>query len=120
MLRRACEVGLRKRGYDVVTAADGQQGLDLALTERFDAILLDMLMPRLSGLDVLRGLRERGCDVPVLVLSNSSRPGDRLDAEALGAAGYVVKAALSLDRLGDLVAALTNRTPASSPAEECR
>ncbi len=120
VLRRACEVGLRKRGYEVVTAADGQEGLELATSERFDLVLLDMLMPRLSGLDVLRELRQRDCDVPVLVLSNSSRPGDRLDAEALGAAGYMVKASLSLDHLAGLVTTLTTRSPAASAAEASR
>ncbi|HEX7085548.1 MAG TPA: response regulator [Vicinamibacterales bacterium] len=120
VLRRACEVGLRKRGYEVVSPADGQEGLELATSERFDLVLLDMLMPRLSGLEVLRELRRRDYDVPVLVLSNSSRPGDRLDAEALGAAGYMVKASLSLDHLAGLVTELTNRPSTAATTEDAR
>jgi len=120
VLRRACEVGLRKRGYEVVSAADGQEGLERATTERFDLVLLDMLMPRLSGLDVLRELRQRDYHVPVLVLSNSSRPGDRLDAEALGAAGYMVKASLTLDHLAGLVTRLTKGSPVPGVTEDAR
>jgi DNA-binding response OmpR family regulator len=118
VLRRACEAGLRKRGYDVVSAADGEEGLALATSQTFDLVLLDMLMPRMSGLDMLRELRRRApeYDVPILVLSNSSRPGDRLDAQELGAAGYMVKASLSLDHLAGLVTSLTARAPAGGVA----
>lgn len=118
VLRRACEVGLRKRGYDVVSAADGEEGLALATSQAFDLVLLDMLMPRMSGLEMLRELRRRApeYDVPILVLSNSSRPGDRLDAQELGAAGYMVKASLSLDHLAGLVTSLTAREPAGGVA----
>jgi two-component system OmpR family response regulator len=109
VLRRACEIGLRKRGYDVVSARDGEEGLALATTQEFDLVLLDMLMPRMSGLDMLRELRRLAPEqhVPVLVLSNSSRPSDRTDAHALGIAGYMVKASLSLDNLAGVVNTLT-------------
>lgn len=109
VLRRACEVGLRRRGFEVVSAGDGQEGLALAMTQGFDLVLLDMLMPRMSGLDMLRELRRRapGHHVPVLVLSNSSRAGDRLDADDLGIAGYMVKASMSLENLAGVVNTLT-------------
>jgi two-component system, OmpR family, response regulator ArlR len=109
VLRRACEVGLRRRGFEVVSAGDGQEGLALAMTQAFDLVLLDMLMPRMSGLDMLRELRRRapGHHVPVLVLSNSSRAGDRLDADDLGIAGYMVKASMSLENLAGVVNTLT-------------
>jgi len=109
VLRRACEVGLRKRGYEVVTATDGAEGLDLVLTQSFDLVLLDMLMPRMNGLDMLREFRRQVPEhaTPVLVLSNSSRVGDRDATQALGIAGYMVKASLSLDHLAGLVETLT-------------
>src|SRR5262249_24538784 len=74
-LRRACEIALRKRGFTVTTATDGQEALVALRQERPDLVLLDMLMPRLSGVDVLRTVRADPAlhDVPVLVLSNSSR-----------------------------------------------
>jgi len=111
VLRRACEVGLRKRGYSVVTADNGVEGLERALEGGFDLILLDMLMPRMSGIDMLRALRARegdGPHAPVLILSNSSKVGSRDESDRLGVAGYMVKACLSLETLGTIVARLTS------------
>jgi len=107
-LRRACEGSMRQRGFTVLTATDGEEGLRLARAEAPDLILLDMLMPKLSGLEVLRALKaEEGTRViPVLVLSNSSREGDMQEAMKLGAVGYLVKADLSLQELGDRVTQL--------------
>jgi CheY-like chemotaxis protein len=107
-LRRACEASLRQRGFTVQTAADGEEGLRLARTEAPDIILLDLLMPKLSGLDVLRALRADAAtrELPVLVLSNSSRQQDIDEITRLGVVGYFVKADLSLQALGDRVAQL--------------
>jgi CheY-like chemotaxis protein len=111
VLRRACEVGLKKRGYEVVTAENGVEGLERAIEGGFDLILLDMLMPRMSGIDMLRELRAHEKDGPhtaVLILSNSSKVGTRDESDRLGVAGYMVKACLSLDTLGSIVAKLTS------------
>ena len=107
-LRRACETGLKRQGLTIVTAADGEEGLRLARTEAPDLILLDMLMPKMSGIEVLRALKadEGTRSIPVLVLSNSSQEGSIQQAMALGAIGYLVKANLSLEQLGDRVAKL--------------
>jgi CheY-like chemotaxis protein len=107
-LRRACETGLRRQGFTIVTAADGEEGLRLAHTGAPDLILLDMLMPKMSGIEVLRALKadEGTRSIPVLVLSNSSQEGSIQQAMALGAIGYLVKANLSLEQLGDRVAKL--------------
>jgi CheY-like chemotaxis protein len=104
-LRRACEVGLKKRGFTVVTANDGEEGLQKAQTDSFDLILMDMLMPKLSGLEALEALKkdERTRGIPVVILSNSSLDTDMQRAMELGAAGYMVKASLSLQELGDHV-----------------
>jgi CheY-like chemotaxis protein len=104
-LRRACEASLRQLGLTVTTAADGEEGLRLARSERPDIILLDMLMPKLSGLEVLRALRsdEATRSMPVLILSNSSREQDIAEVTRLGVSGYFVKSNLSLQELGELV-----------------
>jgi CheY-like chemotaxis protein len=104
-LRRACEVGLKKRGFAVVTASDGEEGLQKAQAESFDLILMDMLMPKLSGLEALEALKkdDRTRGIPVVILSNSSLDTDMQRAMELGAAGYMVKASLSLQELGDHV-----------------
>jgi CheY-like chemotaxis protein len=105
-LRRACAAGLRQRGWAVLTAVDGEEALRLSQTEAIDLVLLDMLMPKLHGLDVMRALRaeEKTRAIPVLVLSNSSREQDVREIMQLGAVGYLVKANLSLQELGDRVA----------------
>lgn len=104
-LRRACEASLRQRGFAVTVAADGEATLQAALGDPPDLILLDMLMPKLTGLEVLRSLRAdpRTRDVRVLVLSNSSREQDILEVTRLGVEGYLVKANLSLQELGERV-----------------
>jgi len=108
VLRRACEASLRRIGFAVTIALDGQEALDHIKTDVPDLILLDLLMPRVSGLEVLRSLRAdtRTKGVPVLILSNSSREQDRAEISQLDIAGYLVKSNLSLQDLGDHVARL--------------
>ncbi len=105
LLRRACEVSLRKRGFVVSTAIDGEEGLRQARAEAPNLILLDMLMPKLSGIETLEALKkdEQTRNIPVVILSNSSIDSDIQKAKALGAIGYLVMASLSLQELGDRV-----------------
>jgi CheY-like chemotaxis protein len=107
-LRRAGEASLRQRGFAVTVAADGQEGLAKVREEIPDLILLDLLMPKVSGLEVLRTLRaeEKTRSIPVLILSNSSREQDLQEIKELGVTDYLVKANLSLQELGDRVARL--------------
>jgi two-component system response regulator ArlR len=111
-LRRACEASLQQRGFDVRTATDGEEGLALATSQPFDIILLDLLMPKKPGIEVLAALKSNAptSRIPVLILSNSSREEDKRRAVELGADGYYVKANLSLKTLGDEVARLVGRT----------
>ena len=104
-LRRACEVGLKKRGFTVLTASDGEEGLQQARSGSPDIILLDMLMPKLNGIETLAALKkdEKTRSIPVVILSNSSIDADIEKAKAVGAIGYLVKASLSLQELGDRV-----------------
>ena len=111
-LRRACEASLQQRGFDVRTATDGEEGLALATSQPFDIILLDLLMPKKPGIEVLAALKsnESTARIPVLILSNSSREEDKRRAVEIGANGYYVKANLSLKTLGDEVARLAGKT----------
>ncbi len=106
LLRRACEVSLQKRGFTVLTAVDGEDGLRQAHDGAPDLILLDMLMPKLSGIETLEALKkdEQTRRIPVVILSNSSVDTKVQKAKALGAIGYLVKGSLSLRELGDRVA----------------
>jgi CheY-like chemotaxis protein len=101
-MRIATERVLTKAGYEVSTAADGEEGLHLAQKKMPDIILLDMMLPKLSGLDVLRKLK--GCpatsSIPVIVLTSLSQKNEeKLYQE--GAAAYFEKSGLDLDKHSD-------------------
>ena len=106
ILRKACETSLVKRGYILLAASNGEEGIRQAEECLPDLILLDMRMPKLSGAETLVALKqnEKTRNIPVLILSNSSSEASMQNAETLGAAGYLVKASLSLRELGDTVA----------------
>jgi CheY-like chemotaxis protein len=110
-LRRACETALKRRGMNVIAAEDGEQALALIRSERPDLILLDLLMPKMTGIEVLRALKadEQIRHIPVLILSNSSRELEMRDAEALGVVGYLIKADFSLQELADRITAIIEK-----------
>ena len=107
-LRRAAEARLRRHGLDVLTAADGEEALRIARAERLDLVLLDVVMPKLEGFEVLKLLKEdpATAGVPVIVLSNLGQERDVAQAKALGAVAFLVKAHLSLQDLVDRVEAV--------------
>jgi DNA-binding response OmpR family regulator len=90
-LRRSLTDGLRRAGHDVESAADGEHGLHLALTRRYDVILLDVMLPKLDGLSLLRRLREAGSPVAVLLLTARDTVADRVVGLRGGADDYLVK-----------------------------
>ena len=104
-LRRAAEARLRRHGLEVLTAADGEEALRLARAEPLDLILLDVVMPKLQGFEVLKALKqdETTAHIPVIVLSNLGQERDVAQAKALGALAFLVKAHLSLQDLVDRV-----------------
>ncbi len=88
---RGLEDNLRFEGYQTLAAANGRDGLQLALTEAPDLILLDVMMPELSGWDVLRTLRQKGLDIPVIMLTARGEEVDRVLGLELGGDDYVTK-----------------------------
>jgi DNA-binding response OmpR family regulator len=88
---RGLEDNLQFEGYQTVTAGDGKKGLALALSEAPDLILLDVMMPGMSGWDVCRELRRRGVDVPIIMLTARGEETDRVRGLELGADDYVTK-----------------------------
>ena len=90
-MRRALQRGLGAGGMDEGTAADGPAGLRAAKTGTFDVILLDIMLPGLSGYRVLERLRAAGVGTPVLMVSAKDGEYDQADGLELGADGYVVK-----------------------------
>jgi|SRR5262245_3052520 len=88
---RGLEDNLRFEGYHTVSATDGRRGLQLALTEAPDLVLLDVMMPEMSGWDVCRALRDKGLDIPVIMLTARGAEADRVLGLELGADDYVTK-----------------------------
>jgi DNA-binding response OmpR family regulator len=82
---------LRAEGHTVLAADDGEQGLALALSQRYDLLVLDLLLPGLDGLEVLRALRAREPELPVVILSARSDLETKLRGFALGADDYLAK-----------------------------
>jgi DNA-binding response OmpR family regulator len=78
-------------GYDVVIAGDGEKGLDLALAQPSDLILLDVMLPRKSGFDVCKELRLRGVTTPVIMLTARGQEIDKVLGLELGADDYITK-----------------------------
>jgi two-component system, OmpR family, alkaline phosphatase synthesis response regulator PhoP len=82
---------LTREGYEVQIAKTGEEGLDLLARETFDLVLLDVMLPKMSGFDVCEALRESGHDIPVLMLTARGQLTDKLTGLALGADDYLVK-----------------------------
>ena len=82
---------LTREGYQVETCGDGEQGLDLTARGGFDLVILDIMLPGKSGLEVCRELRDRGIEVPILMLTALGDVSDRVAGLKLGADDYLGK-----------------------------
>ena len=107
-LRDALARGLRAAGYVADVAEDGPRGLDLAVSGEYDIIVLDLMLPGLDGLSLLRRLREAKHETPVLILTAKDTVEDRVKGLDLGADDYVVKP-FAFDELLARVRALVRR-----------
>jgi len=90
-LRQALSFSLSREGYEVATAADGEAAMDAARSSRVDLILLDVMLPGMSGVEVLRVLRREGISTPVIILSAKGDEIDRVVGLQIGADDYVAK-----------------------------
>jgi two-component system, OmpR family, alkaline phosphatase synthesis response regulator PhoP len=111
---------LRREGYEVDSAADGQSGLDKAATGEFDLVLLDVMLPRKNGFDVLRDLRQRGLETPVIMLTARGQVVDTVVGLKLGADDYLSKPFEMMELLARIEARLRRRTTpaATTPVSE--
>ena len=114
-VRRSVRSALTLEGYEVRLAREGAEALDVLASERVDAIVLDLLMPELGGLDVCRSLRRRGDGVPVLVVTARDAVSDRVEGLDAGADDYLVKP-FAIEELRARVRALLRRTGAGDDA----
>jgi two-component system, OmpR family, KDP operon response regulator KdpE len=114
-IRRALEINLRARGYDVDVAPDGERALDLAAHAHPDAVVLDLGLPGIDGVEVIRGLRGWST-VPIVVLSVREAEPDKVAALDAGADDYVTKPFGMDELLARLRAALRRAAPAEEEA----
>ena len=110
---------LRREGYQVESASDGLQGLKLAETGRFDLIILDIMLPTKSGLDVCRDLRQHGFRTPMLMLTARGQALDKVLGLKLGADDYLTKP-FEMAELLARVEALLRRAAGSGGADSAQ
>lgn len=114
-LATALQRGLQAEGFAVDLAADGPTGLDLARHGEYDAVILDVMLPGLSGYRVVRALRAESCWVPVLMLSAKDGEYDQADGLDVGADDYLTKPFSYVVLLARLRALLRRGAPRRPP-----
>ena len=114
-LARMVELELNYEGYQVEKALDGRRGLELALSSSFDLVLLDIMLPQLSGMEVLRRLR-RESQVPVIMLTARDSVVDKVAGLDSGADDYITKPFAIEELLARIRAALRNKSGQGGPS----
>ena len=108
---------LTREGYSVDSAADGESGLERATRDAFDLLLLDLMLPRMSGFDVCRELRKRGIETPVIMLTARGQVVDKVVGLKLGADDYVTKPFEMAELLARVEAQLRRAPSSPHPTE---
>lgn len=111
---RGLSFSLQREGYDVLTASDGEAGYSLLCEKHPDVVILDLMLPKLSGYEICRRARKNGMQVPILMLTARGEEGDRVLGLDLGADDYVTKP-FSLRELLARVRALLRRAHPQRP-----
>ncbi len=92
LIRDLLEMKLKEEGFEVLSAEDGEKGLELIEKERPDLIILDIVMPKKTGFEVLEEMKKKGLsDIPVIVISNSGQPVELSEAQKMGASDWLIK-----------------------------
>ena len=108
-LARMVELELRYEGYQVDKSFDGRSGLERALSGEYDLVLLDIMLPQLSGMEVLRRLRKEGVQLPVIMLTARDSVVDKVSGLDSGADDYITKPFAIEELLARIRAALRKR-----------
>ena len=111
---------LELEGYEVLTATNGEEGLQQALAARPDLVILDLMLPRRSGLDVCRELRARAAAVPIIMLTARSQEADKVLGLELGADDYITKPFGIAELLARVRAVLRRSGATPTAPESCR
>jgi DNA-binding response OmpR family regulator len=119
-IQKLLSIPLQKEGYEVVVARDGQEALDVFGRERFDLVVLDIMMPRIDGMEVCRRMRAVST-VPIIMLTARAEEFDKVLGLEIGADDYITKDRLSLREFRSRVRAQLRRVEmAKHPAEPTR
>jgi two-component system, OmpR family, response regulator len=115
IIGKALRKGLTEAGHGCLWAKDGQRGLTMAAGQQFDAVILDLMLPGLPGLEVLKELRTMGIHTPVIALTAMGAVEDRVNGLNAGADDYIVKP-FALTELMARLEAVCRRTATRPPA----
>ena len=110
-LANGLEINLRKEGYKVLKTGTGESAVNLAIQQNPDLVILDIMLPGISGLDVCRELRRKSIDVPIIMLTAKSDEIDRVVGLEVGADDYMTKPFSVRELLARVRAHLRRRTP---------
>jgi DNA-binding response OmpR family regulator len=117
---RGLQLNLGMEGYTVRSAMDGEAGLVMARSERPDLVLVDVMLPKLGGLDLVRALRDSDPEIPILILSAKGQEGDKVAGLQFGADDYIVKPFSLKELLARIAAALRRGRGRAPPGAEER
>jgi DNA-binding response OmpR family regulator len=117
-LLRGLALNIKAEGYVVFTASRGDKGMEQALSERPDLVLLDIMLPGKSGLDVCRELRRKGFDAPIIMLTAKAEEVDRVVGLEIGADDYVTKPFGVRELLARIRVRLRRRGPVAEPGSK--
>lgn len=105
VLLRAIYLLFRKSNYTIATATDGESGLEIAERLKPNLILLDIVLPKINGIDVLRSLKKNDITkkIPVIILSNVDDAREKISAKELGVLAYFIKADSKVEEIANFV-----------------
>ncbi len=118
-LRELYEELLKGEGYDVTVAVDGEQGLTQMSEGGFELVLLDIMLPKMDGLEILRHIKDKSpkqANGPVVLLTNLGQDSIIKEGFALGASGYLIKSAMNPDQVLSEVKVFLNKSNLSTPS----
>ena len=119
-LARGLSDTLRANGFDVTVAADGERGLDAAVSGQADLILLDVMLPKINGYEICRAVRAQGIDVPIVMLTAKGQEQDVILGLNLGADDYITKPFRTGELIARARAFLRRRGPAPTAVQVWR
>lgn len=118
-LRELYDELLKGEGYDVVVAVDGEQGLMHMAEGGFELVLLDIMLPKMDGLEILRHMKDKPAkqaNGPVVLLTNLGQDSIIKEGFALGASGYLIKSSMNPDQVLSEVKVFLNKANLNSPS----